>query len=85
MIISTIDGYGGRFQFEPPVEVGERNIKTLSELAAIAVAGYDSPELIRKMAKDNVEALLKASSASPELVKVALNSLLDGKHRVDLI
>ena len=86
MNISTIDGYGGRFNFEPPVEVGEQNVQTLHDLAVIAIIGCNNTsELIYNVAHQNVGSLLKASAANPQMVQAALNGLLSGNHVVTLV
>lgn len=46
MKISTLDGYGGRFQFEPPVEVGDRRDVTLQTLVVLAFVGEIADAII---------------------------------------
>lgn len=85
MNISTIDGYGGRFQFEPPVEVGERENVTLQTLAALAVVGVNAPDFIYETADTQIGALLRHTGSSPQMAQAALSALLKGKHEVTLI
>jgi len=85
MKISTIDGYGGRFHFEPPVEVGDRRNLTLQTLAVLAFVGDNNSAFIQEAGEVQVGALLRTSAASPEMVQVALASFLAGKHEVTLV
>jgi len=86
MNISTIDGYGARFNFEPPIEVGELNVQTLQDLAVVAIIGSENTsEFIHDVTQESVAGLLKASAAKPEMIRAALNGLLAGKHDVTLV
>lgn len=84
MKISTIDGYGGRFNFEPPVETGERKVETLRDLAVVAFVGLNASEFIYKAAEESVDGLLRFGADNPEVIRTAFASLLRGKHDVTL-
>lgn len=84
MKISTIDGYGGRFNFEPPVETGERKVQTLRDLAVVAFVGDRASDFIVEAAGQNVDMLLRFSASDPQLVRAALAKFLEGKHEVTL-
>lgn len=55
--VETFDAYGKRFKFEPPIEVGDHTVDSLSKLVAIAVRGHDAE--IRRI--DNIAKLVNQS------------------------
>lgn len=84
MKISSIDGYGGRFNFEPPVETGERKVQTLRDLAVVAFVGEKAADFIVEAAGQNVDMLLQFGASDPKLIQAALSKFLEGKHEVTL-
>jgi hypothetical protein len=84
MLVRDFEHNGNVYTFEPPVEVGEREVTSLAELSALAklrphltATEQYTPRV--EIVTQNYEAILDASTGNEA---VALNSLLRFLHTV---
>lgn len=78
--IARYKAYGAIFIFEPPVEVGDREVYCLERLGAIALIGHTANEGFLHMEENNFTRLFQAiPNADPDkanTVAIYLNTTL---------
>lgn len=79
MPVSKFMHEGVAYEFQPPIEMGERTAKDLPELVAIAREGADVEDGCLKVAR--LSTLLVLNNSERDQLST-LNSLLEGRHQV---
>ncbi len=79
-LLSTHEAYGRRFQFEPPVNVGNHKVDSLGKVAALAAVGADANPLMIDTFAQTVDSTLQhvyeltGSEALPQIVMDAVSA-----------
>ena len=81
MQIGNFEHNGNLYEFQPPIEVGNNEVDSLSRLAAIAFMGPDTPEDLLALAGLEIEVEL---SETDKDVLAVLNTALAGQHSVSV-